>query len=552
MSQEGLDLIRSLLKLTPKDRLGYNELPSPPYTADMLRETISYDEIKSHPFFTTSYDGHTPIDFKEVQSETFLKSSKLPLRTLTELYLEGVCESAMEGLRPKLHLLNTKIRNKVKHYFRIRRKLSEPDVVRLFYKSRMESTFMKAEDRGVLGFSQPEEDRYNKPFYFIQVSHPSIGSSLDSPAAARLKSLIDAANAIKPRPSFFVCIGDLTEHGCDEVDSDTYGQEVANYKRLLCNLAPTITVISIGSSKNFGKPPLTDKQISNYRAHFGDDYFRFWKGGICFIVINSVLLQSVEKDFMNVDEIDVEENEISTSEIMKKRWKHFNQNYRDKTAWGRHVEWVKQSLFLSRTNSKQAVILSSHLLKSNDEQDSSDPLKLNPSLPLHYSKHLLAKMKWSYCKTALSPHRTRSSRVLDKTTSEGYEANDVTCITTMASNGFRVVRMFDDSVRTAYHTLGENMVKSVSLKPEDNVETVVVKEDDRNRGFNFKSEADYEKHLASVTTAVTTDEPINELGIAGLNIAPRNVASGTDARAETDEDDSDDGELVVEDVTNEV
>ena len=156
-------------------------------------------------------------------------------------------------------------------------------------------------------------------------------------------------------------------------------------------------------------------------------------------------------------------------------------------------------------------------------------------------------MKWSYCKAALSPHRTRNSRVLDKTTSEGYEANDVTCITTMASNGFRIVRMFDDSVRTAYHTLGENMVKSVSLKPEDNVETVVVKEDDRNRAFNFKSEAEYEKHLASVTT----DEPTNELGIAGLNIAPRNVASGTDARADTDDDDSDDGELVVEDVTNE-
>ena len=56
----------------------------------------------------------------------------------------------------------------------------------------------------------------------------------------------------------------------------------------------------------------------------------------------------------------------------------FQSNYKDKTAWGRHVEWVKQSLFLSRTNSKQAVILSSHLLKSNDEQDSSDPLKAKP------------------------------------------------------------------------------------------------------------------------------------------------------------------------------
>ena len=71
MSQEGLDLIRSLLKLTPKDRLGYNEVPSAPYTADVLRETISYDAIKSHPFFSTSYDGHTPINFKEVQSEVF-------------------------------------------------------------------------------------------------------------------------------------------------------------------------------------------------------------------------------------------------------------------------------------------------------------------------------------------------------------------------------------------------------------------------------------------------------------------------------------------------
>ena len=86
-----------------------------------------------------------------------LKNGKPPLQTLTELYLEGVCESAMKGLRPKLYKLNNKIRNKVKHYFRIRRKLKEPDVVRLFYKNRMDATLAKIEDRSVLVTVKPKE-----------------------------------------------------------------------------------------------------------------------------------------------------------------------------------------------------------------------------------------------------------------------------------------------------------------------------------------------------------------------------------------------------------
>ena len=85
-------------------------------------------------------------------------------------------------------------------------------------------------------------------FYFVQVSHPSIGISLDSPQAERLKHLIEAVNNIKPRPAFFICIGDLTEHSCeaeDDEDNVRYQLEVANYKTLLCKLAPTITVISL-------------------------------------------------------------------------------------------------------------------------------------------------------------------------------------------------------------------------------------------------------------------------------------------------------------------
>jgi serine/threonine protein kinase len=551
VSKEGLDLIMSLLKRDPKKRLGYNEQPPSPCTQESYRSTIKYDMIKDHPFFSTSYNGHTPINFKVMESSDFLSSNKPPLRTLTELYLEGVCDSAMKGLRPKLYKLNNKIRNKAKQYFRIRRKLSDPDVVRLFYKNRMEATFLKVEDRGVLGFSQAEGSKYVKPFYFVQVSHPSIGVSLDSPQALRLKNIVNAVNSIKPRPAFFVCIGDLTEHGCECEDdgddttanSDRYIQEVNNYKRILCDLAPTITVISIGSAKNYGKAPLTIEKLNQYRNHFGQDYFRFWKSGICFIVINGVLLESVKDDFINVNDSKAEENEIESAEAMLKRWKYFDQNYRDKTLWGKHVQWIRQSLFLSRTNSKQAVLLSNHILKSNENKNSA----ADPQLPSYYSEHLIEKMKWSYCKTAISPHRTRNSRVIDKTSSEGYEANDITCLTTMASDGFRIVRMFDDTIRTAYHTPGAGMIKTLSLNAEDNVETVVVNEDVDSSSFKFKNQNEYEAHLDALGNSIDKNATLES-----LNIAPSNLDVGnSNAQNESDDSEDDDGELIVEDVTKE-
>lgn len=553
VSQEGLDLIMSLLKRDPKNRIGYHEPPPSPCTRETYRNAINYDMIKKHSFFSTSYAGHTPINFNTIEKVDVLKNGKPPLQTLTELYLEGVCESAMKGLRPKLYKLNNKIRNKVKHYFRIRRKLKEPDVVRLFYKNRMDATFAKIEDRSVLGYSQAEGSNFVRPFYFVQVSHPSIGISLDSPQAERLKHLIEAVNNIKPRPAFFICIGDLTEHSCeaeDDEDNVRYQLEVANYKTLLCKLAPTITVISVGSEKNYGKAPLTENKIMRYRKDFGEDYFRFWKSGICFIVINSVLLESIKDDFIDAND-NVEETEVDSSKVMVNRWKHFNENYKDKTLWGKHVQWIKQTLFLARTNSKQAVLLSNHVLKTNEDNN------LNPQLPSYYTDFLIEKMKWSYCKTAISPHKTRNSRIVDKTTSEGYEANDISCLTTMASDGFRLVRMFDDSIRTAYHTLGSSMIKTVSLKPEDNVETVVINEDvSNNNSLQFKNQTDYDAHLDALGNQIDNakDEKDIEVSLEGLNIAPSNlvqldndITNGEDS----DDSDDDDGELVVEDVTNE-
>ena len=120
-----------------------------------------------------------------------------------------------------------------------------------------------------------------------------------------------------PPAAFFICIGDLTEHSCeaeDDEDNVRYQLEVANYKTLLCKIAPTITVISVGSEKNYGKAPLTENKIMRYRKDFGEDYFRFWKSGICFIVINSVLLESIKDDFIDAND-NVEETKPATLQV---------------------------------------------------------------------------------------------------------------------------------------------------------------------------------------------------------------------------------------------
>ena len=81
--------------------------------------------------------------------------------------------------------------------------------------------------------------------------------------------------------------------------------------------------------KNYGKAPLTENKIMRYRKDFGEDYFRFWKSGICFIVINSVLLESIKDDFIDAND-NVEETEVDSSKVMENRWKDFNENYKDK------------------------------------------------------------------------------------------------------------------------------------------------------------------------------------------------------------------------------
>ena len=151
----------------------------------------------------------------------FLKS-KVPLEHF-QLYLEGVCESAMEGLRPKcIYWIQN---SKQGQTYQNTRKLSEPDVVRLFYKVGWNPRLWKQKIEVCWdSVSLRRIGTPNRSTLFRYHTRPSKLTRFTSSGAFKIVNWCSERN--KTPPIFFVCIGDLTEHGCDEVDSDTYGRKL--------------------------------------------------------------------------------------------------------------------------------------------------------------------------------------------------------------------------------------------------------------------------------------------------------------------------------------
>ena len=114
------------------------------------------------------------------------------------------------------------------------------------------------------------------------------------------------------------------------------------------------------------------------------------------------------------------------------------------------------------------------------------------------------------------------------------------CTTTASTDGMRVVRLFEGNVRTAFHSLGADMVTRIGLDPKEDEQEVVVVPHDEPAGGNlsFTSSKAYDDHLDN---------------LAGLSVSGTGVNPGVASANQGDEDDEDDeGGLVVEDVTGQI
>jgi 3',5'-cyclic AMP phosphodiesterase CpdA len=117
--------------------------------------------------------------------------------------------------------------------------------------------------------SDPQFGMYTKDQNFIQET-------------ANFEFVISSLNRL--HPAFVVVCGDF-------VNRTGSATEIAEYKRILKELSPSIPVYNVAGNHDVGDVP-SKSHITNYRASFGKDYYSFERNGLFGIVLDSSLISS--------------------------------------------------------------------------------------------------------------------------------------------------------------------------------------------------------------------------------------------------------------------
>ena len=129
-----------------------------------------------------------------------------------------------------------------------------------------------------------------QPWFFAVLSDPQFGMYAKDAnfqqETANFEFVIANLNRLHPR--FVVICGDLVNKPGDTA-------EIAEYKRILGELAPSIPVYNVAGNHDVGNIP-TVESLAAYRAAIGPDYYTFTAGNLFGIVLDSNLIRSPETD----------------------------------------------------------------------------------------------------------------------------------------------------------------------------------------------------------------------------------------------------------------
>src|SRR5665213_337724 len=124
----------------------------------------------------------------------------------------------------------------------------------------------------------PAAAQSQQPWFFAVLSDPQFGMYAKdknfTQGTANLEFVVANLNRLHPR--FVVICGDLVNRAGDTA-------EIAEYKRILRELDPSIPVYSVAGNHDVGNVP-TPATLAGFRAAIGQDYYTFSEGDIFGIV----------------------------------------------------------------------------------------------------------------------------------------------------------------------------------------------------------------------------------------------------------------------------
>ena len=128
------------------------------------------------------------------------------------------------------------------------------------------------------------------PWFFAVLSDPQFGMFAKDQNFAQETANFEfvVANLNRLHPRFVVICGDLVNRTGDAA-------EIAEYKRILRKLDPSIPVYSVAGNHDVGNVP-SQTTLDAFRTAVGKDYYTFEQNGVLGIVLNSNLIRSPQGD----------------------------------------------------------------------------------------------------------------------------------------------------------------------------------------------------------------------------------------------------------------
>ena len=127
-----------------------------------------------------------------------------------------------------------------------------------------------------------------RPWFFAVLSDPQMGMYDSDKSLAQETANFEfvVANLNRLHPRFVVICGDLVNRSGDPA-------EIAEYKRILRELDPSIPVYNVAGNHDVGNVP-TAATLDAYHAAEGPDYYTFLDSGMYGIILDSNLIRSPE------------------------------------------------------------------------------------------------------------------------------------------------------------------------------------------------------------------------------------------------------------------
>ena len=263
-----------------------------------------------------------------------------------------------------------------------------------------------------LAILSPAAAQPPRPWFFAVLSDPQFGMYAKDLNFAQETANFEfaIANLNRLHPRFVVICGDL-------VNQPGNPAEIAEYKRILHELDPSIPVYSVAGNHDVGNVP-TPASLSAYRATIGPDHYTFTAGDLYGIVLDSNLIAAPQGD----------------PEAAKQQ-----------------EEWLKQTLANARSNPRQQIVVFQHIpyfLQSPAEADGYF------NIPQPTRRKYLDLLEQAGVQSVFAGHYHRNAMGTD-----GPLTQIVTGATGMplggSLSGFRIVTITGHKLDPAWFSLGE-------------------------------------------------------------------------------------------------